>query len=81
MFHVRSLHHEWTDDAILAMARRATEQPQGFDPTLPPDMLAAAPRIPYDEPLTAMIILLAITVVALLVGSVLVARKDFPLKD
>jgi hypothetical protein len=79
MFHVRSLHHRWTDDALQALARprKASSLPE-LD-GIP--LLSAASRIEYDTPGSALLVLACVTVAALLVGSYVVSRKDYALKD
>jgi hypothetical protein len=80
MFHVRSLHHRWTDDAFAALAKHP-ERIRGLPETQRGFVLPTAPRIAWDEPGSAALVLLVVAVVALVVGAVVVARRDYALKD
>jgi hypothetical protein len=85
-YHVKSLHHRWTDDVLGEMFRNARSTTHdavsgalsagGVNP-----LLVAAERIGYEAPGRALLVLGVIAAAALAIGMVHVSRRDFALKD
>jgi len=88
MHHVRSLYHNWTDDAFAATSesiRRTVdaERRKDLGDALrdPTDMLRQALREPWTSTTTALLICAGVVVAALVIGSRAVSKKDYALKE
>jgi hypothetical protein len=81
-YHVKSLHHQWTDEALGSQFRGHT-MPSTEDllsGAVNP-LLAAAEKIGWEEPSKALLVLGIAAAVALSIGMWHVSRRDFALKD
>ncbi|MHC5011836.1 MAG: ABC transporter permease [Planctomycetota bacterium] len=83
MFHVRSLHHRLTDEAMVALAEKSGEGgiTAGTDGEPGDILLGGAAQIEYDTIAEATVILVGIAVIAMVYGAWKIRRRDFALKD
>jgi hypothetical protein len=82
MYHVRSLHHRWTDGVLLPLVKgRSSLDGPAVDLGPRNPLLDAAARIEYVQPAEALLVLGVLAGAVLLVGLWYVSRKDFALKD
>ncbi len=90
MYHVRSLHHQMTDEFFIENSARVRNEltntlekliEKAAGVTDPGQLLSISETIAWSSKSSAVTTLTLIAVVALAIGCFRIARRDFPLKD